>query len=343
MATRRLAAILVAGLLAILAAAGTAGAFAWRELHQPAARAADLRIDVASGTTLRRLLADLAARGLIRHPRLLELYARGEGAFPLQTGAYLLRAHESALEWLDDLRHGRVLYEELTVIEGWNFAQMRAAIDADADLAHTLRGADAARIMTAIGHPELAAEGRFFPDTYRFAVGTADRRIYELAFERMERELADAWASRAMDLPLRSPSEVLTFASIVEKETGRADERPRVAAVFANRLRLGMRLQSDPTVIYGLGDRYDGDLHRRDLDGDTPYNTYTRAGLPPTPIALPGAAALAAATHPAAIDALYFVATGNGDGSHHFSATLAEHNAAVQRFVARLRAGGAGR
>jgi UPF0755 protein len=193
-----------------------------------------------------------------------------------------------------------------------------------------------ADLMNALGHAGQPAEGRFFPDTYRFAAGTSDRKILEGAYERMRGELENAWSSRASGLPLTDENQVLILASIVEKETGREDERAKVAAVFVNRLKLGMRLQTDPTVIYGLGERYDGTIHTRDLETDTPFNTYTRAGLPPTPIALPGAASLQATTHPADVNALYFVATGNGDGSHHFSATLAEHDAALRAYLKKL-------
>jgi UPF0755 protein len=193
-----------------------------------------------------------------------------------------------------------------------------------------------AEVMRALGHEGELAEGRFFPDTYRFAAGTADRKILEGAYERMQAELNNAWTARAPNLPLASSDQALIMASIVEKETGREDERARVAAVFLNRLRIGMRLQTDPTVIYGLGERYDGTIHTRDLETDTPYNTYTRAGLPPTPIALPGAASLQSVMHPADSDALYFVATGDGDGSHHFSTTLAEHDVAVRAYLRKL-------
>jgi UPF0755 protein len=229
-----------------------------------------------------------------------------------------------------------VVLQSVTVVEGWTFAQMRAALDAHPAVAHQLRGLSAQQLMEALGHPGEAAEGRFFPDTYRFAAGTSDRRILEQAYERMRAELDDDWTRRAPDLPLANADEALILASIVEKETGREDERPRVAAVFVNRLRQGMRLQSDPTVIYGLGESYDGHIHTRDLETDTPYNSYTRAGLPPTPIALPGAAALQATLHPADSDALYFVATGNGDGTHHFSATLAEHDIALRAYLRKL-------
>ena len=195
-----------------------------------------------------------------------------------------------------------------------------------------------AALMEALGHGGQAAEGRFFPDTYRFAAGTPDRRILEMAYERMQHELQAAWDARAPDLPLSSPDATLVLASIVEKETGREDERPLVAAVFINRLRRGMRLQSDPTVIYGLGDRYDGNIHTRDLETDTPYNSYTRGGLPPTPIALPGAASLKATLHPADSDALYFVATGTGDGGHQFSTTLEQHDEALRAYLRRIGA-----
>jgi len=231
---------------------------------------------------------------------------------------------------------GRVVLEQLTVVEGWTFLQLRRALDANSALSHGLHGLSDPELMQALGHEGRNPEGQFFPDTYRFAAGTADRRILELAYERMQRELAQAWESRSPDLPLASPEQALILASIVEKETAREDERPKVAAVFVNRLRRGMRLQSDPTVIYGLGSRYDGDIHTRDLETDTPYNSYTRAGLPPTPIALPGAASLQATLHPAATDVLYFVATGNGDGSHQFSATLEQHDVAVRAYLRRI-------
>jgi UPF0755 protein len=231
---------------------------------------------------------------------------------------------------------GRVVLEQLTIVEGWNFAQLRRALDAHPALVHVLHGLSDEALMSVLGHEGQPAEGQFFPDTYRFAAGTSDRRILELAYDRMQHELTQAWQSRAPNLPLANAGEALIMASIVEKETAREDERAKVAAVFVNRLRRGMRLQSDPTVIYGLGARYDGDIHTRDLETDTPYNSYTRAGLPPTPIALPGAASLQATLHPADTDALYFVATGNGDGSHQFSATLEQHDVAVRAYLHKL-------
>jgi peptidoglycan lytic transglycosylase G len=193
--------------------------------------------------------------------------------------------------------------------------------------------------MAAIGHAGEHPEGRFYPDTYRFAAGTTDRELLSLAYRKMAEALQAAWESRAAGLPLETPYQALTLASIVEKETGLASERPRIAGVFVTRLRKGMRLQTDPTVIYGMGTAYDGNIRERDLRTDTPYNSYTRAGLPPTPIALPSRGSLEAATRPLETGDIFFVATGEGDGSHVFSATLEAHNAAVARYLARLRGG----
>jgi UPF0755 protein len=201
----------------------------------------------------------------------------------------------------------------------------------------TLAGKSDEEVMAAIDRPGEYPEGRFFPDTYRFAARSTDVEILKLAYASMQRVLDEVWAERAEDLPFATPYEALTLASIVEKETGLASERARIAGVFVTRLRLGMRLQSDPTVIYGLGARYEGELRTRDLATDTPYNTYTRLGLPPTPIALPGREALRAAVRPDVTGDLYFVATGAGDGAHRFSKTLEEHNAAVKQYLTRLR------
>ncbi len=327
--------------LLMLLLLGAAALLLWhaleRQMQQPSAAAAPVRIEVMPGASLRSILQRLQQQGALRHARLVQLYLRLRGAVPrVQAGTYEIPPHSSARAVLEQLSAGRVVLESLTIVEGWNVAQMRHALDGQAALLHQLRGLSPEQLMDALGHPGQAAEGRFFPDTYRFAAGTSDRRILEQAYARMQSELDDDWAHRAADLPLANPDQALILASIVEKETGREDERAKVAAVFINRLRRGMRLQSDPTVIYGLGERYDGNIHTRDLETDTPYNTYTRAGLPPTPIALPGAASLRATLHPADSAALYFVATGNGDGSHHFSATLAEHDQALRAYLRRL-------
>jgi UPF0755 protein len=328
-------------LLALLLALGAGALLGWRgldwEMDQPAAVTSPVRVEVAPGSSLRSILLALQQQGALRHARLVEIYLRLHGPMPrLQSGSYEVPPHSSAREVLAQLIAGRVVLESVTVLEGWSFAQMRAALDAHAAVAHQLRALSAPQLMDALGHPGEAAEGRFFPDTYRFAAGTSDRRILERAYERMQAELDGAWLTRAPNLPLANADEALTLASIIEKETGREDERAKVGAVFINRLRDGMRLQSDPTVIYGLGESYDGHIHTRDLETDTPYNTYTRTGMPPTPIALPGAASLQAALHPADIDARYFVATGNGDGTHHFSATLAEHDVALRAYLHKL-------
>jgi UPF0755 protein len=327
--------------------AGCAYGF-WRhldhEMDAPSAAGEPVRIEVLPGEPLRAILSRLQQQGAVRHAREVEWYLRLHSQRPrVQAGAYEIGAHASARAVLEQLVAGHVVLDQLTVVEGWRFADLRHALDAHAGLTHTLQGLSDAALMQTLGHAEEAAEGRFFPDTYRFAAGTADRRILELAYERMQRELQQAWDQRAPDLPLTSPTEALILASVVEKETGREDERPMVAAVFVNRLRRGMRLQSDPTVIYGLGERYDGNIHTRDLETDTPFNSYTRGGLPPTPIALPGIASLRAALHPADTDVLYFVATGNGDGSHTFSATLEQHDVALRAYLHRIGADTHGR
>jgi UPF0755 protein len=296
-----------------------------------------VRIEIKPGEPLRSILLHLQRLGAMPHARLIEWDLRLHRQRPrVQAGTYEIAPHASARAVLEQFIAGRVVLEQLTIVEGWTFAQLRQALDAQPDLVHELRALPDAQLMHQIGHEGQAPEGQFFPDTYRFAAGTSDRRILELAYERMQYELEQAWAQRAEGLPLTDPEQALILASIIEKETGREDERTKVAAVFVNRLNHGMRLQSDPTVIYGLGSGYDGDIHTRDLVTDTPYNTYTRPGLPPTPIALPGAASLQATLHPAANDALYFVATGNGDGSHQFSATLAEHDVALRAYLHRL-------
>jgi UPF0755 protein len=327
-------------LLALLLLLGSAAVWlADRELQRPSDSEQVIRLEVAPGESLRAVLADLGRKGGLRVPRLAELYARlrGHGRILAQVGPYDIAAHSTPLQILEQLREGRIVLHQFTIIEGWTFAQLRAALLADEAIEHAWRGLSDAQLMKSLGASGAHPEGRFFPDSYRFAPGTPDSRVYQMAYQRMQGELARAWQSREPSLPLKSPDELLTLASIIEKETGREDERTLVAAVFANRLRRGMKLQTDPTVIYGMGPAYEGDIRSRDLLADTPYNTYTRYGLPPTPIALPGAPSLQAAAHPARSEALYFVATGLGDGSHHYSATLAEHNQAVQRYLARLR------
>ena len=300
---------------------------------------AGTRVQVSTGESLRAVLAKLERVHALRNPRLVEWYLRlRREPLSTQAGVYELPAGASVRQILAQLMAGRVVMSQITIVEGWTFAQMRQALDACPELSHDWQRLDGRSLMSALGRDGVAPEGRFFPDTYRFAAGTSDRRIYELALRRMNERLEQEWVARAPALPVRSADAALILASIIEKETGREDERTRVAAVFSNRLKLGMRLQSDPTVIYGLASAYDGNLRRRDLETDGSFNTYARAGLPPTPIALPGGASLRAAVHPAHSDALYFVATGAGDGSHHFSATYAQHNAALRQFLRRTGA-----
>ena len=330
----------LAVLALVIAGAGAAG-WEWCRtlLAAPSQATAGTRIIVHPKSSLRTVLTQLASAHALAHPRVIELYLRlsGQGV-RAQAGTYELAPGASAAQILQQLRDGQVLLEQLTVVEGWTFAQMRQAMNASGALSHEWRGLDDAALMRALGEPGVSAEGHFYPDSYRFAAGTSDKRIYELALQRMNAQLAMEWQTRDPSVPVANAGEALILASIIEKETGREDERSRVAAVFVNRLRLGMRLQTDPTIIYGLGDRYDGNLHRVDLETDGPYNSYTRAGLPPTPIALPGAASLHAALHPADEKILYFVATGLGDGSHHFSSTYAEHNLALRSYLHRIGA-----
>ena len=233
-----------------------------------------------------------------------------------------------------------MILEQFTIVEGWTFAQMREALAAQQPVQHTLGNLSDAVVMAALGLDDQYPEGLFAPDTYRFAEDTPDREILRLAYEAQQHLLQKAWDARDPDLPLASSYQALTLASIIEKETGLSAERSRIAGVFMNRLRKGMRLQTDPAVIYGIRDHYDGSIHTRDLRTDTPYNTYTRSGLPPTPIALPGREAIWAALHPEQTDALFFVAIGDGTGGHYFSATLAEHDRAVRRYLERLRTTG---
>ena len=326
-------------LLLVLLVPVAVAAWSLRELDRPGPHAAEVRIEVKPGSPLRTALQTAADAGALRHPRLLEMHSRAlHPARRVTAGRYALPAGVSPRALLAQLEEGRVILESLTVIEGSRYRDLRAALARHPEVAQTLEGVDDATVMARLGLRGVHPEGRFFPDTYKFAAGTTDLALLRLAAARMRDELDAAWRARAADLPLKSPDELLTLASIVEKESARADERDRIAGVFVSRLRIGMRLQTDPTVIYGIGDAYDGDIRRRDLETDTPYNTYTRAGLTPTPIALPGAGALRAAAQPRVTGELYFVATGERDGTHRFSRTYEEHRQAVAAMLARQRA-----
>jgi UPF0755 protein len=327
--------IIVLLALAVLAA-GAGYTLLNQEFHAPGPARAGVQLKVAAGESIRAVLGRLAGLGVLDHPREVELYLRLHQRMPrIEIGTYEVPAHASPADIIRMFEQGRVLLDQITVVEGATFADFRRELDAQPDIAHTLRGKSDSQVMAALGHPGENPEGRFFPDTYRFSPGTSDLTILSMAYDRMAAVLAKAWQERSADLPFDTPYQALILASIIEKETGVADERARVAGVFVNRLRRGMRLQSDPTVIYGLGKQYDGKIHTQDLTTDTPYNSYTRAGLPPTPISLPGLESLLAAVQPDHTDDLYFVAT--GEGGHHFSKTLAQHDAELRAYLARLR------
>ena len=332
---------LLLSFVVILLMAGAAAAIYWQRADNVMRAAGPHRqpveFVVKPGATVRAALVELESRGALADRRAVELELRVHGWPQIKTGRYEIPAQASPQEILRQLQEGRVVLEALTIVEGWNFADMRRAIEAHPQIKVTLRGKEISELMAAIGRAGEHPEGRFFPDTYRFAAGTTDRELYALAYRKMAETLESAWNSRAADLPLENSYAALTLASIVEKETGLASERPHIAGVFTTRLRRNMRLQTDPTVIYGIGPSYDGNIRERDLRTDTPYNTYTRAGLPPTPIALPSREAIEAATQPLETGDLFFVATGTGDGSHVFSTTYEAHEAAVARMLARQR------
>lgn len=329
---------IAAALLVLLLAA--AAAVAWigiKSLDEPSKLAAPLRFKVAPGARIARVAADLAARGVIAQPHAWVLYARWQGiASGIKAGEYEIEPGTTPRALLDKMVSGQVLLHSFTIVDGWRVEDMLAALRKNPDVDVTLP-ASPDGLMERLGAPGVAAEGQFLPETYRFASGTSDLELLREAHAALVRELQAAWADRDPSLPLHSPEELLIMASIVEKESGLRQELPKIAGLYLNRLRIGMRLQADPTVIYGLGNRYDGELRTADLRTDGPYNTYTRSGLPPTPIALAGAAAIRATARPEQTDAMYFVASGLDDGSHVFSATLDRHNAAVAQYLARQR------
>jgi len=283
------------------------------------------------GSTLRSVATQLQRQGLLQHPYAFVAIGRLLGkAGQVKAGSYSLEQATTPYALLQKITRGDTLLGKVTVIEGWTFRQMREALSISPRLKHDTEGMSDRELLAAIGAAEPHPEGLFFPDTYYFDVGSSDIEVYRRAYHAMQEVLARAWVARSEPLPYASPYQALVMASIIEKETGAPDERALISAVFVNRLRIGMRLQTDPSVIYGMGARFDGNLRKDDLLTDTPYNSYTRAGLPPTPIALPGEAAIGAALAPADSRALYFVATGGG--RHHFSNNLEEHNRAVNRY-----------
>ncbi len=297
--------------------------------HTPPVLPFDFSLQPGSSLTL--LAKQMKQAGVIDDAQVFVLLGRGMGlSGKIKYGNYQLTQPVSMVELMEIVSKGRVVQSDLAIIEGWTFKQFREALNANPKLRHDSLSLSDAEIMQRIGAVEKHPEGLFFPDTYNFPAGSSDIALLKRAYQNMQRHLQEAWQARDKDLPLASPYEALILASIVEKETGMAKDRTMVASVFVNRLRLGMRLQTDPTVIYGMGEQYDGNIRKRDLLKDTLYNTYTRYGLTPTPIALPGKDSLYATLHPATSSALYFVA--RGDGSSQFSNSLVDHNKAVQRY-----------
>ena len=333
MSARSLGSRLGPALLAsVLLAAAAVAAGAWWWLNQPLPLAgASAELSIESGTTPREIAQAWVNAGVQSSPTLLYAWFRASGqARRIRAGSYEIDAGTSPRRLLEKMVQGVETLEQVRFIEGWTLRQLRAELARAPALKPATATLSDAELMAALGVPGQAAEGRYFPDTYVYSRGVSDLTVLKRALRAMQQRLATAWAERAADTPLKSPDEALILASIIEKETGTAADRALVAGVFANRLRIGMPLQTDPTVIYGLGAAFDGNLRKRDLLADTPYNTYTRGGLPPTPIALPGLASLRAAVRPEATKALYFVA--RGDGSSAFSQTLAEHNRAVNQY-----------
>ena len=286
---------------------------------------------ITPGTSLHGLAVQLEKSGIVNSPRTFRLLGRIlKKSTGLKAGVYEISRPLTPLALFEKIEQGDVAQAAVQFIEGWNIREVRRALRQQDALQHLSETMSDAELLAAIGASESHVEGLFFPDTYFFAPRSTDIEILRRAYQAQRDKLMAEWKDRAPGLPYRTPYEALIMASIIEKETGEAAERPRIAAVFLNRLNLGMRLQTDPTVIYGLGPSFDGNLRKENLQRDTPYNTYTRSGLPPTPIAMPGAAAVHAALHPAQTDALYFVSRGNG--SHVFSSSLDAHNRAVNRY-----------
>ncbi|HWP19797.1 MAG TPA: endolytic transglycosylase MltG [Burkholderiaceae bacterium] len=323
------------GAFFLLALAVAAGALWW--LHRPLELAApSVEFSVEPGMSPRQIAQGWVDAGVRTSPVALYEWFRWSGeARRIRAGSYEIRAGASPRDLLRKMVLGDESLATVRFIEGWTFRQVRAALAAAEGLKPTITTMSDGEVMAALGAPGQHPEGRFFPDTYAYSRGSTDLAVLQRAYRAMDKRLEEVWAQRSPGLPLRSPDEALVLASIVEKETGLESDRAQVAGVFVNRLRIGMPLQTDPTVIYGLGEAFDGNLRKRDLQTDTPYNTYTRPGLPPTPIAMPGKASLLAAVRPQPTKALYFVA--RGDGSSVFSESLAEHNRAVDKYQRRQR------
>jgi len=317
--------------LILLSALAFCAWVAWFALTPVTLNSPSVEFSIRPGSSLRGATRQITDAGIAIPAWRFNLLARLAAAdTAIKAGSYDVAAGITPWQLLRKITLGDFTQSEILFVEGWTFRQMRAELNAHADLAHRSEKLSDEEIMAKIGSPSMPPEGMFFPDTYVFGKGENDMAVLARAHRAMQKQLESAWAKRAPDLPVMTPYEALILASIVEKETGKATDRGLVAGVFVNRLRLGMKLQTDPTVIYGIGENFDGNLRRKDLVTDTPFNTYTRSGLPPHPIAMPGLASLAAAANPAKTDSVYFVA--RGDGTSEFSRTLAEHNRAVAKF-----------
>lgn len=317
--------------LGVLALAGLSAWMAWFAMRPLPLPSMPYQFTIAPGGTLKKLAVQLEGAGVLEDGLRFQLLGRLMGhAGRIQAGTYALDRPTTPLELLDKIVRGEVVQGVILFVEGWNIREVRKELARNPQLEHRLFDMTDADLLAAIGAEEGHPEGLFFPDTYFFSPHSPDVAVLRRAYELQRQKLLSAWETRAPGLPYKSPYEALIMASIIEKETGVPEERPLIAAVFVNRLNTGMRLQTDPTVIYGLGEKFDGNLRKADLQRDTPYNTYTRAGLPPTPIAMPGEDAIRAALNPADSRALYFVA--RGDGTHVFSNSLQEHNRAVNRY-----------
>ncbi len=314
----------------LIAASAAGGFYYWSQLAMDM-DGAKKEFTIQPGSSVRAAARQIEAAGVPAPAMLFEALARWSGkANRLKAGSYEIESGSTPLALLDKLVRGDFSQASVAIIEGWTFAQMRKLIDAHPNLRHDTSQLSEAELIRKI-NPELSyAEGMFYPDTYLFAKGSSDLQVYQQAYALQMKKLDEAWQARANGLPYKNKQEALIMASIIEKETGQQAERPLIAAVFVNRLKTGMLLQTDPTVIYGMGAKYQGKIYKKDLLTDTPYNTYTRPGLPPSPIALPGLASITAALNPASSDALYFVA--RGDGTSHFSTNLSEHNRAVNQY-----------
>lgn len=316
------------------------GYSAWKvssSVEQPLHLSGEELLDVPTGTNPNRMFYRMEGDGLIKDAFWLRLYWRFNMAgVPLHTGEYRMTPGMTVRDLFEDWRRGEVVQYNLTLVEGWTFRQVRSALARHDKIRHTLDGLSDSDVMDRLGHPSVFPEGRFFPDTYKFVRGMSDVELLQQAYARLEEVLAKEWAERPADLPYRDPYQALIMASLVEKETGVPQERGQIAGVFVRRMRIGMQLQTDPTVIYGMGERYNGKITRADLREPTPYNTYVISGLPPTPIAMVGREAIHAALNPVPGSSLYFVA--RGDGSHVFSDDLDAHNSAVREYQLKRRA-----